>query len=236
MAEYFSIPTIVIFIIGSIVPALLWLWFWLKEDKARPEPRKLIVGTFIAGGLATIPAFFLEKYVRDTLGMSAGISLFAAWALIEETMKYSAALFTAERTKSYDEPIDSMIYLMTAALGFAAAENLFFLIDNQLGGAAFHEFLIGGNLRFLGANILHPIASGIAGGIIALAFYRGVAERVYATLLGLITATVLHTIFNSLIIKSSGGEILITFAYFWVIAAFVILLFERVKRIHPYYV
>ncbi len=236
MASNFPIGNIIIFIIGSIVPALVWLWFWLKEDSVHPEPRRVIIGTFIAGGLATIPAFFLEKYTRDVLGIGVGVSLFAVWALIEETMKYSAALFTAERTKSYDEPVDSMIYLMTAALGFAAAENLFFLVDNSIGGAIVNEFLIGSSLRFLGANILHPIASGIAGGIMALAFYRGTAERVYAVFFGLITATILHTIFNSLIIRSSGGEILIVFAYFWVIAALVILLFERVKRIHAHYV
>lgn len=231
-----SLGTLLIFIAGGILPAIVWLWFWLKEDAARPEPRRIIIGTFIAGGIATIPAFILEKYARDILGVSTGASLFLVWALIEETVKYGAALCTAERTKSYDEPIDSMIYLMTAALGFAACENLFFLVDHNIDGSAFHDILLGGNLRFLGANILHPIASGIAGGIIALTFYRGTAERVYATILGLITATALHTIFNLLIIRSSGGEILTTFAYFWIVAALVILLFERVKRIRPYYV
>lgn len=231
-----SFGTILTFILGGTIPAIIWLWFWLKEDAARPEPRRIIIGTFIAGAVATIPAFILEKYTRDILGMSSGASLFLIWALIEETVKYGAALLTAERTKSYDEPIDSMIYMMTAALGFAAAENLFFLADHSINGVALHEFLLGGNLRFLGANILHPIASGIAGGIIALAFYRSTAERAYATILGLITATALHTVFNLLIIRSSGGEILSTFAFFWIVAALVILLFERVKRIRPQYV
>ena len=40
--------------LGGLVPAILWLWFWLREDSAHPEPRGLIVITFIAGMVSVV--------------------------------------------------------------------------------------------------------------------------------------------------------------------------------------
>ena len=34
--------------LAGLIPALFWLWFWLREDKAHPEPRALIATSFIA--------------------------------------------------------------------------------------------------------------------------------------------------------------------------------------------
>lgn len=236
MALLSSLESIVLIAVGGILPVAIWLWFWLREDTVRPEPKGLILATFLAGGAATFPAFVLEKIASTGLHIPTGVLLFTAWALIEEVVKFIAARLTGEGTKSYDEPIDSMVYLITAALGFAAVENILFLIYHQETGTMLTDFILGGNLRFLGANILHAVASGIAGGIMAFAFYRSKKVKAVFVVLGLATATVLHAIFNTLIMKSSGGGILVTFAYFWIAATLLILLFERVKRITPYYV
>jgi len=236
MALLSSLESIVLIALGGILPVAIWLWFWLREDTVRPEPKGLILATFLGGGAATFPAFVLEKVASSGLHIPTGVLLFTAWACIEEVVKFIAARLTGEGTKSYDEPIDSMVYLITAALGFAAVENILFLIYHQETGTMLTDFILGGNLRFLGANILHAVASGIAGGIMAFAFYRSKKVKALFVILGLATATVLHAIFNTLIMESSGGGILVTFAYFWIAATLLILLFERVKRITPYYV
>lgn len=221
--------------LGGILPAVVWLWFWLHEDSKKPEPKRLIIATFLAGGIATLPAFLIERMVADHFGLPEGLLLFAIWAFIEEGLKLGAALLSGEGSRSYDEPIDSMVYLITAALGFAAFENIFFLLHHQSSGTVLNEIFLSGNLRFLGANILHAVTSGIAGGIMAFAFYKSRSAKICAGILGLITATLLHTLFNALIIQSDGGRILITFAGFWFAAALLILLFERVRKISSYY-
>jgi RsiW-degrading membrane proteinase PrsW (M82 family) len=43
-------------LLGGLLPALLWLWFFLKEDSKRPEPKWLILAAFLAGMLAVILA------------------------------------------------------------------------------------------------------------------------------------------------------------------------------------
>ena len=41
-------------LVGGILPALLWLWFWLKEDAKKPEPGSLILVAFL-GGMIAVP-------------------------------------------------------------------------------------------------------------------------------------------------------------------------------------
>src|SRR3989344_4852454 len=98
------------------------------------------------------------------------------WAGIEEFLKYGAAFVVAfhairiNKNKYIDEPVDPLIYMITAALGFAALENTLFLINPLLGGDALSGILTG-NLRFIGASLLHVLASGVVGLAPGLGFY-----------------------------------------------------------------
>ena len=60
-------------LIGGILPALFWLYFWLREDKLKPEPRSLIMLSFFGGMAAVLAAFFAEKIIRDAV--SIGLDL-----------------------------------------------------------------------------------------------------------------------------------------------------------------
>ena len=109
-------PFILAFILGFI-PALIWLWFWLKED-AHPEPAKMITLSFIGGMVAVLFALPLQKlvyfYFKDLQNLS-----FLLWASIEEISKFGFVWFIALRNKKLaDEPIDDIIYLIVSALGF----------------------------------------------------------------------------------------------------------------------
>ena len=43
---------IIFALLGGIIPAFFWLWFWIKEDKLNPEPKSAIISAFIGGILA----------------------------------------------------------------------------------------------------------------------------------------------------------------------------------------
>ena len=34
---------------GGFIPVIIWLVFWLREDKKRPEPLRRVVLVFLAG-------------------------------------------------------------------------------------------------------------------------------------------------------------------------------------------
>ena len=60
--------TLAIALLVGIVPSLIWLWFWLKEDSRRPEPRGMILRTFLAG-MAAVPLVLpFEKLASAYLG------------------------------------------------------------------------------------------------------------------------------------------------------------------------
>jgi RsiW-degrading membrane proteinase PrsW (M82 family) len=220
--------------LGGLIPALFWLWFWLREDRRRPEPYLLIAIAFIAG-MAVVPfALPLQKFACEI--MQAGVchpvgeNLMLFWVIIEEVLKYAAALIVILWRHEVDEPIDMVIYMIVIALGFAALENALFILGS-LGMGEYLDSALVGSFRFLGATLLHVLASGAIGIALALAFYRSTAVRLLYGTVGLFIAIVLHGLFNFFIIGASGTAILGVFLFVWMGIIVLFLLFEKIKML-----
>lgn len=213
--------------IGGILPAILWLLFWLREDKKRPEPRGLIISTFVLGMIAVVVTLPLEKAMVPYF---TGTVLIIAWSLIEEVLKFFAAFFGGLKRRAYDEPIDAMIYLITAALGFAALENVLFLFGPINEGNVLLS-IVTGNVRFIGATLLHTVTSAIVGIALALSFYKSLTVKIVSAIVGIVLAIFLHTLFNSFILSGSGGGMFAVFSVVWIAVVALIIIFERVKRL-----
>ncbi|MBI2637259.1 MAG: PrsW family intramembrane metalloprotease, partial [Candidatus Sungbacteria bacterium] len=123
--------------------------------------------------------------------------VFFGIAFIEEYFKYGAVKILALRRADFDEPIDAMIYMITAALGFAALENALFIVP-EIGRNFDVGFQLTAN-RFIGANLLHATASGIVGFFLARAFFSHYRHHFLG--FGILLASLLHTAFNYLIIN-----------------------------------
>ncbi len=221
-------------LLAGILPAILWLWFWLKEDNLHPEPRLLLAFSFLGGMLSVALVLPLQKLVLDLLDGStlayATTLKYIIWAGIEEIMKLVVVYFIALRSRFLDEPIDAMIYLITVALGFAALENTFFILKPlELGNTL--QALISGNLRFIGATLLHVVASATIGFSISLTFFKGKLLKRTSLLFGVILATALHAAFNLFIIQSSGIDTFKIFALVWVGVIILMLFFEKARSI-----
>jgi len=217
----------------GLIPALFWLWFWLREDKVKPEPLILIAITFIAG-MAVVPlALPLQKYAIDLYN---GNNLVLVWVLIEEVLKYAVALSIILWNRAVDEPIDMVIYMVTLALGFAALENALFVL-NPLAAGDYMNSAMTGSFRFLGATLLHVLASGTVGVFLAFTFYKNAWVKLVSGMLGLCLAIVLHALFNFFIMDASGETILGVFLFVWFGIIILFLLFEKIKQtelaLHP---
>lgn len=211
--------------LGGLIPALFWLWFWLREDKERPEPYLLIALAFI-GGMMVVPlALPLQRLAVE---LYSGDNLIFAWVIIEEVLKYGVALIIILWNRAVDEPIDLIIYMVTIALGFAALENALFIFNPLASGDTLLA-LMNGQLRFLGATLLHVLSSGTVGAFLALAFYKSNHLKLFFGTLGLFIAIVLHALFNFFIIGSSGEAILGVFLFVWMGIIVLLLIFEKVK-------
>ena len=128
-----------------------------------------------------------------------------------------------------DEPIDAVIYMITAALGFSALENALFLF-NLLDNGLFTQSIITGNSRFLGATLLHVATSAVIGVFIGFSFYKRPAYKKIFLYTGFIVSVILHTIFNLLIIKVRD-EMFFVFAGVWVCLIILIVLIEKIKKV-----
>lgn len=226
----FSPTTLGYAFIGGLLPAIIWLFFLLKEESRCPEPPQLVALAFIVGMCAVPLSLPLEKLVETHFG-GTGIFTITGWATIEETLKYGMAAAFILWRKSIGKPSDYIIYLVTVALGFAAAENMLFLI-NPIASGGFASGLFTGDLRFLSSNLLHVIASATVGFALAYAAGKPRGERIYFAILGLILAISLHTAFNLFIINTSGIDSLITFFFVWVVMVIYLAAFEVVKYFH----
>jgi RsiW-degrading membrane proteinase PrsW (M82 family) len=218
-------------LLSGVVPALIWLWFWLKEDDANPEPIGLLTLTFIAGMISVVLVIPLQQlaqgifYNEDTLVV--------VWAFLEEFLKYGVVAMVALKTSKADEPIDFVVYMVTGALGFAAFENALFLLE-PIYLKETTVSLITGNFRFLGATLLHAICSGILGASLGLSYYKGWLHKRSHVIIGLLIATTLHSIFNFLIMGSREENSIVIFASLWVVAMIITMMFERIRRLSYY--
>ena len=193
----------------AFAPGLLWVWFFYKKDKFEPEPKKIIIVTFILGIVATIPAGILNNtLIRSSIEQANILYLFfAAFFVIgpvEEISKYMAIRVYALKSKEFDEPIDAMLYSVVAALGFATFENFLYIsifgpslilmraITGCLGHAGFSG-IVGyyvGKAKFSSHKSNNPLFKGLA----IAAFSHGLFNFV------LFTQTILAFLFVPLLI------------------------------------
>mgnify|MGYP001579338295 CR=1 FL=1 len=195
------------YLLLAFLPPVLWLLFYLREDR-HPEPKRLLLLAFIGGMASAIAAVLAELALigprgiipisQDTLGN--GIIIFLIIGLVEEYVKYLPVKLLILKKMEFDEPVDAMIYMMTAALGFAALENALFILP-----VLRHDLFTGLGItanRFLGANLLHALSSGIVGFFLARAWFH--PRRHHFVALGITIAALLHAVFNSLILIKDG--------------------------------
>lgn len=231
-APLFAIETFSYALIGGVLPAIFWLWFWMHEANDHKEPKDIIFLSFVIGMCSVFVVYPIQKISGYVFNLEVdSFKAVTIWALAEEIIKFAGAYMIAIRNKvANNHPIDAFIYMMTVALGFAAMENTLFLLTPLLDGD-FMSGVLTGTARFMGASLLHVAASGVFSIFIGYAFYRKRIAKIGMILLGLISATIIHTIFNFIIIISDKQRMFIAFSFVWITIILLILSLEKVKRI-----
>src|SRR3954447_5575413 len=120
---------------AAVAPALLMLWLVIAAGE-RPGPPAKVWTAFLLGA-ATVS---LLGAVRRPLSLLVGApenpwlaqavhSLFEV-ALPEETAKILVILAVSARRRPFADPMDAVVYGAAAGLGFAAYENLAYLVQH----------------------------------------------------------------------------------------------------------
>lgn len=203
----------VIFIIFGLMPSIVWLLYYLGKDK-HPESKRMILKIFLYGAFGAVLAFFIEVWLSWSLVFLGEnieafpilffiVNQFIIVALVEELCKFIVVTGKVINHREFDEPVDAMIYMIVAALGFAALENTLVLFS--IGAPYFiRDAAIISSFRFLGATFLHTLASGVIGYYLALSFCAE-KNKLFIVFKGIVAGVILHGLFNSSIIIIERG-------------------------------
>lgn len=196
------------------VPLLVGAFRWL--DRIEPEPWRNLAFAFAWGACAaTLVALLANGFATDWVAAtfsSASPSDAEVWGatviapVVEETVKAAAVLLLYRfRRRDFDGITDGIVIAGITATGFAFTENVLYL------GSAFGQDLSMGHtgldsltagtffLRIVLSPFAHPlftVLTGLAFGIAAARPPHRRAARVALTLFGLLTATLLHAVWN----------------------------------------
>lgn len=172
-------------------------------DKYDREPLKYLIITFILGTLTAIPVLLIGEWLSESMDISAysaslyerAIYAFLIVATTEEIMKYLVLRIYNYPHKEFDEPYDGIMYGVAAALGFAAVENILYVV----GASAGSEFSIG-VLRMLTAVPGHAMFGVMMGFFVGKAkFAKTPTQSFFYHILGLFIAIMLHGLYDFLL-------------------------------------
>ena len=121
----------------GLLPPLGLLIYIYYLDRIEREPPKMILRLFCLGLFSVIPAMFLEL-AGDTLLLSLGfeetsyayliLMYFVVVAFSEELSKRLVGVGLTYKSEEFNYQFDAVVYCAAAALGFACAENISYII------------------------------------------------------------------------------------------------------------
>src|SRR5579859_3917534 len=128
-----SLPTVIG--TAAVAPALLILWLVVAADE-RPGPPAKVWAAFLLGAASisllgaarapftAIPATSENPWIAQALHSLLGV------ALPEEAVKILVIVAVSARRRRFADPMDTVVYGAAAGLGFAAYENLAYLVQH----------------------------------------------------------------------------------------------------------
>lgn len=132
MTQYIAIA-------AALLPALILFLYTWKSDPHK-EPFRPMCKAFLLGVAICLPVATVEQYVQEYLfgpGGSAStlfgstVEAFFVAALPEESAKLLALWLVLRRNRYFDEYFDAIVYAVCVGLGFAAVENVFYVLGDE---------------------------------------------------------------------------------------------------------
>jgi RsiW-degrading membrane proteinase PrsW (M82 family) len=199
--------TILILVIIAIIPPIALMAYVLYMDREEPEPLSYVILVMFLGAVAVLPAALIEIGLQllpiFQMGGWAGaaINSFLVIAPTEELLKLLVVILFVWKNKNFNEENDGIVYVGTAAIGFALFENLLYVLD---------EGIAVGIMRAVTSIPLHTFTG------ILMGYYVGIAKfaadpktRRGKILKGLFIAYLFHAVYDTLVLSETGAALLI---------------------------
>ena len=131
--------SLILILVAALLPViLLWIYIWKKDPQ--PEPTSWLVKAVVWGMAICVPVAFLEMLIQTIFWgvdgepitlIGSTMQAFVVAALPEESFKLLALWFVLRKNPYFDEHFDGIVYAVCVGLGFAAIENIFYVLSEK---------------------------------------------------------------------------------------------------------
>jgi len=192
-------------ILASVLPAILWMILFYRSDRFAPAPMKLVARTFLVGAIVgAAMAFSLKELPFKMTFLTAAVFIAP---VSEELAKFLCVRWTVYDNPEFNEPVDGMVYATAAALGFASVENILYVIGSWSGGGP-----EAGVLTLAGRSVLsvpgHALFSSFWGLALGWHKVRKTPRSAMTVFLALLGGMAVHGLFNYLVDANLFGGLL----------------------------
>ena len=132
--------TFLIYFLAAVLPAAVLMWYIYQRDKVEKEPAGLLARCLIGGIFAALLAVALEEIGGAILNGLVAVEnpfyvillAFLVVAAAEEFAKYLFLKRTTWKRPEFDYRFDGIVYSVFVSLGFAAFENVSYVMGYGL--------------------------------------------------------------------------------------------------------
>jgi len=176
-------------LIAALAPVIAIIFYIYIKDKFEKEPKKLLFYNFLLGAIVSIFISSILYILYDQVFPPSDdysiwqqfVKAFFVVALIEEFSKYVIVRYYAQPKKDFNEPFDGIIYSVMVSMGFAAVENIIYVIEGGYQTAI---------LRAFTAVPAHATFGVLMGYFMGKAKFTN--QRAKWNIIGLLTAIIFH--------------------------------------------
>ena len=126
--------------LAALVPAVILFVRIYQLDRIEKEPRRLLGILLLSGALLALPAAGIQLLASRTLGSALNrrsaayllLDNFLVVAVSEEVCKIAPVRLAAWKHPAFDYRFDAVVYSVSSALGFAAVENILYVVQSDL--------------------------------------------------------------------------------------------------------
>jgi RsiW-degrading membrane proteinase PrsW (M82 family) len=121
----------------ALAPVFIIAFYIYFRDKYEKEPLGMLLISLGAGAFITLPVIYAEEFMsffgRGLDGIFSGAwKAFMVAAFCEEAFKFAALFIIIWRSKAFNEKFDGIVYATFISLGFAAVENVLYVLDSGI--------------------------------------------------------------------------------------------------------
>ena len=137
-----------VLLLSALAPIAAVIIFIYVKDKYEKESKRMLSLAFVLGAIVsiiitTILYMFFDLFLPlpdDYSIWQQFVKAFFVVALIEEFSKYIMVRGFLQPRKGFNEPFDGIIYAVMVSMGFAAVENIMYVIQGGMDVALLRAF------------------------------------------------------------------------------------------------